>query len=321
MTLATVAFGITACLIADCWESKKLFLRNYRTPNWWEAHIDCTMDYARNSSEGNDVVFLGDSACITGLETRRFGELTGLSAYNLGCGGLIGIDGFSLILESYLEHHPVPRMVVFCVHPETLCFPASKFGLTEVRDRYFWCYGQAGRPAKETLSEVRQGTWIAFGQLRGGLTRYATEPIDDFFLTMDLNTYRQSLIEQRGYLAKRGSFMKDLPRVRAPEEGFVVLPACSREIGNFARFSQQRGIALMIRYTPVLACEAGDFLNSLRLWEDEFSRAYPAVLVDRPEVLPYDSSHFRDEMHCNPHGAEKFTAFVAEKVTAALAGR
>ncbi len=46
-----------------------------------EAWTGCVMDYALASTEGNDVIFLGDSICRSGIEPIQFEHETRLRGY------------------------------------------------------------------------------------------------------------------------------------------------------------------------------------------------------------------------------------------------
>ena len=68
-----------------------------------------TMDYAENSPEANDLIFLGDSTCFAACLPNQFERQTGLRTYNLGVFGGLRFRGFAVVLRRYLRHHPPPR--------------------------------------------------------------------------------------------------------------------------------------------------------------------------------------------------------------------
>ena len=91
-------------------DDERIFLRNYRAPNEYEAWTSFCMDYAIKSDEPNDVIFVGDSTLRYDLQTIQFKRETGLKAYNLGNVGLIAVSGFTQVIASYLSsRHPKPR--------------------------------------------------------------------------------------------------------------------------------------------------------------------------------------------------------------------
>ena len=98
------------------------------------------MDYALSSTEQNDIVFLGDSICRSGVEPRQFESLTELRAYNLGMlfGGL-GPDVLTDVAAAYLMKHRRPRMIVLCTSP--VCFEKDVPDVyVQLRDRFLRCY-------------------------------------------------------------------------------------------------------------------------------------------------------------------------------------
>ena len=45
----------------------------------WKSRLSYMMDYVLNSHEANDVIFLGGSGCLMGIDPRQFDRETGLS--------------------------------------------------------------------------------------------------------------------------------------------------------------------------------------------------------------------------------------------------
>src|SRR5271163_608137 len=84
---ALVTLGVVASI--SYWVGRRTepalrFLEPRRPPTIDEAAIAHPIEYALGSHEANDVVFLGDSTCRTGIDPRR---LSGFRAYNLGSQG------------------------------------------------------------------------------------------------------------------------------------------------------------------------------------------------------------------------------------------
>ncbi len=63
-----------------------------RPPTRDEGWLASMMGYALSSSERNDVIFLGDSACRAAIDPVAFEKLTQLRGYNLGIVGDLGPD-------------------------------------------------------------------------------------------------------------------------------------------------------------------------------------------------------------------------------------
>jgi hypothetical protein len=105
------------CGLGANYQGQLGLLEPYRAPTIDEATAVIPIEYAIDEHEPNDVVFVGDSTCRTGLDPRLFQKLSGLTAYNLGSSGRLSIWGQFATLTAYLAHHPAPRAVVLCMSP------------------------------------------------------------------------------------------------------------------------------------------------------------------------------------------------------------
>ncbi|MDA1012871.1 MAG: hypothetical protein O3A00_00290 [Planctomycetota bacterium] len=67
-----------------------------------------------------ELVVLGDSSGLMGVDTQRLSEHAGYAAYNLCTIGYLGVEGHRLLLESYIEKHGVPAVVVYHFAPNAM---------------------------------------------------------------------------------------------------------------------------------------------------------------------------------------------------------
>lgn len=312
--------------IGKRYDDRRIFLRNYRAPNEYEAFSSYCMEYARQSDEANDVVFVGDSSLRYDLRTSQFQRETGLKAYNLGSVGLIAISGFTRIVEAYLaSSHPRPRLIVLGILPTTLDLGDDRYRLEEERDvkaRFQWCFGPGTedlRPHDSFWYHVRQGFKTTYGRLAGGFERFANEPIP-FRGPDTYRTFQRAQARERGYSEGPDRPIVSLPaRDKAStRDPFTITDKARDELSGLIRLTADHGITLMIRLTPYSG-EAAEHSPRLRAWAEDLEVRNPHVIVDRPEVLLYDPGLFFDENHLRPAGAEKFTAFVAAEVKKVLA--
>jgi len=318
VALATPLVVAPIFFIGKKYEDEKRFLMNYRPPNDHEVFLQVKMDYVRSCDEANDVLFLGDSSCYAGIRPRQFEQATGLKAYNLGLPGLIDSEGFALVVRSYLEHHPKPKLVVACFHPWTLDKPSYA---PELRDHFLWCYGSGtefARPAHEDALRfyARQGVWNLLGDLTGGVKRRYTETIHGQIRDGDTYVKRQRLIEdQRGFFEFPPGAMVglDLPR-GIPDAPYVVNAAHRQGFRTLARICKDKGINLFIRLMPVFAAEAPPTHDTLTDWSRELKSEDPDIIFGEPAVLLFGRPLLWDKRHCNPEGAEKLTALLADEV-------
>jgi hypothetical protein len=328
LVLANLGLGIasTAAIafsVGRVEEDRRLFLASYRDPEMDEMIIDFTMDYVLNSTEYNDIVFHGDSSCKYGVNAKLFQDQSKLKAYNLGTLGTIGWSGYALLLERYLEHHPRPRMVVFCIYPAMLTEVWSNRNWHE--ERFVWCYGSESeelrpRHANATCDYTKTGMFAMQGYLLNG---------------SENRTYRSKisgisrvesaeLIEK--WLAGRGSsqlsgIAKD-QRLAQLEDFYIASNAC-QQIRRMAKLTKDKHVTFAIRLTPVwkgakvFPADKRIVYEKLRVFETEFDN----VTIIRPEVLEYDQMFFDDEAHLNNLGSAKLTGSLADSIKDILAGK
>ncbi len=326
-------------------EDERRFLKPFRTPFDSEAFFNYCGDYASNSSERNDVVFFGDSTCLSGIEISEFQRQTGLAAHNLGTIGMIGMEGFCLLMQTYLEHHPAPRVAVLCVLPNEVGPPltvrkaagaANGSRSKNITERFFWCFGKAGsypRPSHPSPVSyyVSQGLLTILGYLQGGERHYLDTPAFNLG-DRSYNNLTQDLVANRGYLSfkESGSLapteLRDpLSGVFFPAEGataddpFPVSPAIDNAVRKLARLAADKGVLLMIRLSPELQSAKPEHFDRIQAWFDRLESECPQIVCDRPEVLLYGPEYFADENHhLNLRGTQKFTELLASKVSRLL---
>jgi len=98
-------------------EGSREFIPAYTRPNDNVLWTMYTMSYIQESSEKNDILFLGDSACLIGVDAARIERATGRRVFNMGAANLsvIGWDGLLIAFEQYLAHHPNPKILILCI--------------------------------------------------------------------------------------------------------------------------------------------------------------------------------------------------------------
>ena len=307
-------------------EDARQFLRNYRPPNEFEAYAAYSMDYAVESSERNDVIFLGDSTARCDVRTTQFEKETGLKAYNLGNAGLLGIESHYHLFRTYLLHHPQPRVVVLNLLPTDLARPVHE-GMPpdyqEIRTRFLWCFGPGTedlRPSRDGfLYLCRQGIKTAYGSLMGGFDRYSNEPIP-FYGGETFQTLKRKLTAERGFTLIPLEYSTASRTTISTLDPFSVSPRFNDDLIPLVQLTAEHGIPLLLRLTP-FSGEAAEHSPRLRSWASDLKARYPHVIVGRPEVLLYDPYLFADQSHCNAKGVKRFTSLLAQDVKELLARR
>jgi hypothetical protein len=320
--VAAAVWAGLAFVVGKHSEAGGRFLKNYRPPSDYEAHLEYPMRYAIDSSEPNEVVFVGDSTCLSGIEPVAFQELTGLRAYSLASVGVIGFDGYAVIFRHYLAHHPRPRALVLCCHPWALGVPPTEAGPADVRRRFLSAFDSRA-PADEPAGldgiayYVRQGFWAGYGALTGGAAAHADVEIPHRG-GLTLRSLGEQVRRERGYWEHPGT----LPiGPSPPPKRLPVSSEAAAGTEELARLAAAQGIRFMVRLTPRVDDGLPEPAPEIDYWLAQLDRRHPAIAIGRPAVLSYPQDAFGQQLHMNRAGANRWTATVAREVFQALEGR
>lgn len=317
MAVTSLAIAVPAYLRGVSNENQRRFLKNYRLPEWSESYTNWTMTYALTSSEPNDVVILGDSSCVVSVDPRRFTERTGLTAYNLGGPGFLGFEGFHLTLRRYLEHHPAPRFLLICVHPTAFDSESLEALWTELRERYFWSYGEgdeAERPHHDRpfFYYMKEGIRTTYGDMMGGLDYY-TNALPGYKSGKSYNALLRENRALRGHFENPAILTADEASRAFKLQRLDVSRKCAANFRALVRLAKEHGMRVLVRTTPLLAGTQPKSAEPLGSWLMQLEREEPHVVVSRPVLVIYEPPLFGESRHCNQEGAERFTAFVADE--------
>jgi hypothetical protein len=308
-------------------EESRQFLKEDRPPNAPEAEMVVPMNYALESNDANDVVFLGDSACRVGIDPKLFGEVAGLSAWNLGGQFSLGIDGMELIIRAYLDHHPAPRAVVFCVNPRVLGLSTTEFvsPWREMHARFMRCYGSslsdAEPPTQRSVQYLAgEGVRIAYRRATKGKEYYVDASIPGGAGTY--RDYQRATLQGRGFAALDNA-VKDsaADSAKVPVGPCVVAASWRAGLRALVRRLQERDIALLVRLAPVSAAHPLEDSAELTETLSELESTYSNTHVSRPAIIVYDDRLLHDDVHLNADGSTQFTTLVAEEVQRVLHAR
>jgi hypothetical protein len=295
-----------------------------RSPTFDETCVVSAMDYALSSTEANDVIFIGDSACRTGVDPVRFERATGLGAYNLGIVGDLGPGVMLNVAKGYLSTHSTPRLVVLCLSPVGLERDVPWYW-TKLRNHFVDCYGFDVRSPRSLEGNLgytfRQGTLLAWNAASASLTGKSDDVRDCALIGMEKVTYRQF---ERVARQKRGHFelpgrgpTKNLDR---PGNIVEIHDVWDSGVRRLVEACDNAGVPLLIRFCPVSA-EATRNLKFERVeaWLKNLQASSPRLLSgDHDKILRYPPELCWDYSHPNPLGAQKFTQLVADDVRFAL---
>jgi hypothetical protein len=291
-----------------------------RSPTFDESWIVSVMDYAFSSNETNDVVFLGDSACRTGIDPILIERLTGLRAYNLGIVGDLGPSVMLDVAKAYLLNHPAPRLVVLCVSPAALRRDVPQ-NWKSLQNHCASCFTPDSRDFASIEAgweyNLKHGTVMAWQRLVSPLHDVRDNPL----LGMGKETYRTfelSMRKARGYVPLNGGY----PIEPLIVEGDIVSVHKVWDAGvrRLAEACDKAQIPFLLCFAPI-AAEASKALNfdSVERWREGLSKSCPHLLLPpHREILRYPNDLCWNGTHVNVTGAAQFTARIAKDLRAAL---
>jgi hypothetical protein len=293
--------------------SERFFLEAGRPPSPFEGAIAASVQYVLFSSEHNDVIFVGDSACWNGVDPIRLRRLAGLKSYNLAIAGL-GAQVCPLALKGYLSRHPKPKAVVLCVSPFGLEVDSGPWA--DLLQRVITYYGlelDGVAPLTESVPYLMRSGARAFL----AHTDYRSMPLADYDEAETYLTQQAQIFVARGFYGLPPGAFGLIP---PGENGVLIREDWDRGVHEMADTCGAAGVRMLILFAPIEASykDARDF-DRLDRWGRELEKTHAGLTVRRPIILAYELRYMRDAMHLNSDGVEKFMPVVAKDVQAALA--
>ncbi len=286
------------------------FLSSERPPSVSECVTTFPIEYAMHSTEANDVIFLGDSACRHDVDPSAFEKLTGLKAYNLGTVGAAGQQTLLLTARAYLANHPKPRAIVICMTPVS-------FAPREVKDgdklplRFAESYGE-NCPLKAV---VRAGAVNTLSGVRSRLFHQIMDVRELPLVDMHSETYltlQSRLARDRGFWSLSGHG----PQVPVPWFGQPIIPSKGWDAALLELASHA---PVIVRLTPLRQDlrDSRDFV-SLERWVASIARRSSVITIGQPFCLYFDAELCWDHAHLNSAGVEKLMPILAADVQGVL---
>lgn len=320
LVLASMAVGAATMLGLSLTKSQRAsspadWLPRDRTPNTFEAHTQFVMDYINGSTEANDVIFIGDSAGLEGVQPILFERLTGLRAYNLCSVGVLQLDGLTVVLRAYLARHPAPRLVVVCVQPQQISTPLWSHELIEIHEHFMDCF-DGDNPARWGRAEEPIKKQIGRGARRvlGTITHRSGSHQNALVQGRPYTQLAREVAEGRGYWGIERVMEDGLKRSEIPGYPFEVKPELLDMMGALRDTTEKSGAKMMVRFMPVPLEGISAEEDPLRSWTSGVEHVCPNAIISRPEILLYDRTLFSDLAHLNHRGAEKLTALLADQI-------
>jgi len=293
--------------------TERYFQEVGRPPSSGEGAMVANAQYVLFSSDYNDVVFFGDSACGNGVDPIRLRRLTGLQSYNVAIPG-IGAQACPTALRGYLARHPKPKAVVLCLSP--LGMEVDCDLMADALRRLLTYYGlelDDVLPLTDSISYlVRSGSRTALPH-----PDYRALPLLDQDETETYFTQQPRVVAARGF---RGMPPRAGLAVPPAPSGVLIREDWDRGIRAMADTCAAADVRMMILFTPIEAAykDSRDFERLDRCGR-ELEKSYPGLTVARPIILAYEQRWMWDVIHLNSDGAEKFAPVVAKAVQGLLA--
>jgi len=299
------------------------FLRLSSPPDGSEAVAAIPMEYALNSTEYNDVIFVGDSAPLYGIDPKCFQELTGLKAYNLASFRPVSIYGYLVTVQAYLSRHPAPRLIVLCVSPEV---PGESDVERDIARRFVRVYGKQIADKNPAVSAIvrsigdedgyevliKRGMSILQDDFACCFRLRSRDVRDELIVGSDketYNTFSKRLAENRGYIKPTEPHGKPNRPVN-PGVRFTVRPEWDRAVRALVSLADGAGARLAIRFAPARKDAAAEIFDDVVSGMHSLQQECPQISID-PTIRYYDQALCYDLWHLNAVGAQKYTRHLA----------
>ncbi|MDV6031550.1 MAG: hypothetical protein F9B45_15940 [Phycisphaera sp. RhM] len=155
--MAVAVIEAALCFVDIPFDASRIFLPRDRPPTVVETIMETKLQAANSIGKAPDVLLLGDSSGLMGLDPRVMSDAVGKDVFNLCSISLIGADGQKAILERYIRTHGRPSIIVYHYAPHDLRYTADDLENWKFRQSvYLWLAASDGQ-AVEAESHRRDG--------------------------------------------------------------------------------------------------------------------------------------------------------------------
>lgn len=285
-------------------------------PDVAESIVQWQVAHASILNQRQDLLLLGDSACLGGLDAAALTEKTGLKTWNLGTFGFTYTEGHADILEFFIERNGPPRFLIYYTsyYPLSrgLNTPAVRSWLGRLRD---WMAPPARSrrllPSLSYRRELRNALW-ALG--REGVAYAGTDLPRDNFPSDDWT--REHL------WANRGSLLIDAHEIEVEDrfdDGISWRPGYHPDseggLRRIAGIAREHDFPVLFLFSPLPELADNDAVRAqvadLEKNVEEIFRTYPRAKIYRPFLRFYPNDHCVDMRHLSVKGARRHTEEIA----------
>jgi hypothetical protein len=281
-------------------------------PDIAESIVQWQVAHATLVNERQDLLLLGDSACLNGLLAVELMERTGLKTWNLGTFGFTYTTGHADILELFIERNGPPRFLIYY----TSYYPLARHRGTRAVREWVTRLRNWLAPAERTshlLPSLRYRR-----ELRDSIWALGREEISYAGLDVPRGKFGSDNEVRRELRVNRGSFPGD-PEETLPEDRFeggiswnpAFQPDCEDGLRRLAATAREYGFPVLYLFSPLP--EAADNQTVRRQVADlkanleRVFAPYPEVTLHQPFLRFYPDDHCSDMRHLTFTGTKRQT--------------
>jgi len=293
------------------------FYSPHLVPGVAESVVQWQVAHASLLQERQDLLLLGDSACLSGLDAGLLMERTGLRTWNLGTFGFTYTDGHADILDLFIAVNGPPRFLIYHTSHYPLTTGFSSRSVRTYLSRLREWLAPPERP-RHPLPSLRRRQEIRDFLLSRGTGEVAYTGLDrprgEFGSDEEL---RRELLEGRGTLLPVGTGVDTGDRFEAPMRwGPRFHPDCLEGLRRIFATAAEHGFPVLILFNPLPEAAANEFvrraMNELEAKLDEVVRPWPGVSIHRPFIRWYPDGLCQDMRHLTRTGTRRQSEELAE---------
>ena len=119
LTAIAIGFVIEWFAYTNYYPAKRidLFLPALQSPSLVDTIVEAKLIAATQTGDRVDVLILGDSSALMGVDPKVIQEQTQLTAYNLATVAWLGVEGNQVLLEEFIKNHGQPSFIIYHFAP------------------------------------------------------------------------------------------------------------------------------------------------------------------------------------------------------------
>jgi hypothetical protein len=280
----------------------------------WGIHRKQTGDYGvwnriASGRINTEVLISGSSRALTGVDSRRLAQATGLTCFNIAIDGA-RLEAQAALLETYLHHNRAPAVIIqtvdiFSLEPLEKVYQPSLYA-PYLDEATLYAYTRTAEP----------GFWI---RRHFPLYNFAVDKLMLFDSLWSLLGRETASWEYRldGYRPHNGIWDGSFDRFKDEHPGgqtYRITQAGIIHLQHIADLANKYGSKLIVVYPPEFHSNMELTLN-----RTEILQAYMTLATHNhvpfwdfsDDPICRDQSTFYNSQHLNRDGAERFTELLA----------